>query len=142
MFNKFFSRGFTLIELLVVIAIIGILASVVTVSTSSAKKQSRDVKRKADLETTAGALEIYYSQEKEYPASLDLLRPDYLTQIPTDPKTNTAYTYSVNDTKSKFYLDSQLERKEDPTIDISTNAFQTGAYLGGDGLTHYRVASP
>jgi prepilin-type N-terminal cleavage/methylation domain-containing protein len=46
-------RGFTLIELLVVIAIVGILASIVLASLSSARTQARDVKRVAELQNMA-----------------------------------------------------------------------------------------
>lgn len=96
---KQWNRGFTLTELLVVIAIIGILASVVTISTGSARQKSRDAKRKADLETIAGALEIYYAEEKSYPKgehssrsdvtwktlAKDLV-PDYISELPIAPK--------------------------------------------------------
>jgi prepilin-type N-terminal cleavage/methylation domain-containing protein len=41
--------GFSLIEILVVIGIIGVLASVVLIATSGARKKARDVKRKTDL---------------------------------------------------------------------------------------------
>src|SRR3990167_4751352 len=51
-------RGFTLIELLVVIAIIGILATFVIASFSSAQGRGRDSRRKADLDAVKKALEL------------------------------------------------------------------------------------
>jgi prepilin-type N-terminal cleavage/methylation domain-containing protein len=51
--------GFTLIELLVVVAIIGILATVVLSSLSSARESARDAKRLNDVKTIQTALEMY-----------------------------------------------------------------------------------
>jgi prepilin-type N-terminal cleavage/methylation domain-containing protein len=56
---KIHRLGFTLIELLVVIAIIGILASLALVSYGGAQKQSRDTRRKSDVQQYRNALEGY-----------------------------------------------------------------------------------
>ena len=48
---KNYKKGFTLIELLVVIAIIGILASVVLISTSKTRAQGADASIKSNLAT-------------------------------------------------------------------------------------------
>ncbi|MBI5531036.1 MAG: type II secretion system protein [Candidatus Doudnabacteria bacterium] len=61
------ASGFTLIELLVVIAILGLLASVVLVSTNSARIKARDAKRAADFSQLSKALELYYSNHNQYP---------------------------------------------------------------------------
>lgn len=66
-------RGFTLIELLVVIAIIGILASVVLVSLSSARAKARDAQRMSDLKQITTALELYNASNGAYPTSGGLL---------------------------------------------------------------------
>lgn len=153
--GKIGSKGFTLTEILVVIAIIGILTTVVSISTSSAKKQSRDAKRKADLELVAGALEIYYAQNKTYPLStseqsvsnaLNILITDgYISTLPEDPKKTEpgqVYNYQTDETGTKYYLDAQLERTETPTIsNITANPYQPGTYTASDNKTHYRVAS-
>ena len=63
------SKGFTLIELLVVVAIIGILATVVLTSLSSARSSARDAKRLADVKTIQTALELYNLDNGSYPTT-------------------------------------------------------------------------
>lgn len=62
-------KGFTLIELMVVIAIIGVLATIVSVSLSSARSKPRDAKRLADLNSFQLALDSYFSANDHYPYS-------------------------------------------------------------------------
>lgn len=99
--------GFTLIELLVVIGIIGILVGIATSSFITAQKQGRDAKRKADLEQMRQALETYRSENGTYPAATSTLTPDYITTLPTDPKSYTYY-YS-QDSATTYTLCAALE---------------------------------
>lgn len=64
---KIQKKGFTLIELLVVIAIIGILASIVYASLSTARGKARDAKRADDVKTLKAALEVYQNAYGYYP---------------------------------------------------------------------------
>jgi prepilin-type N-terminal cleavage/methylation domain-containing protein len=63
------SRGFTLIELLVVIAIIGLLASIVMASLSTAKTKGADAARISDVKSLETALELYNNDNNGYPTS-------------------------------------------------------------------------
>lgn len=106
-------KGFTLIELLVVIAIIGILASVVLSSLSTARAKSRDTKRMEDMIQLRTALNAYFLDKGSYPlpypggwsgvstgtcgpgngqtsgasAYIPGLTPNYIAQLPVDPGT-------------------------------------------------------
>lgn len=113
-------KGFTLIELLVVIAIIGILATIIVASFTSAQRRGRDARRKADLDAIKKALVLYKSDAplalgiRPYPTcpgdsdgSCTIttatnfnvaprpMTPTYIRNVPQDP-VNTApnqYTY-------------------------------------------------
>lgn len=110
-------RSFTLIEILVVATIIGLLTAAGAVSYSQFNKQSRDAKRKADLESIRAAVEMYRSNEDTYPAGItlggDLCDPlgcataTYMESIPNDPKSPNIYYYTGS--TSTYTLGAHLE---------------------------------
>src|SRR3989339_975856 len=88
------NKGFTLVELLVVATIIAILAGIGVTSYISLSRQSRDSRRKADLENLRSALEMYRSENNYYPFSLSELVPSkHVNSVPVDPKTQANYVY-------------------------------------------------
>ena len=102
-------KGFTLIELLVVIAIIGLLSTLSILALNSARARARDAKRISDVKQIQTALEMYYNDAGDYPASADPGASvsyggnTYLRVIPTPPTpvdggacpaTQPAYTYA------------------------------------------------
>lgn len=157
-------RGFTLVELLVVVSIIGILASVVTVNANSARRQSRDAKRKADIQNIAGALELYRATNRMYPNpspaagavssySSQVGSPfrnalsTYTSDIPSDPGAY-SYTYTPGTNGARFVLDARLESTSEtaafpcPTSQSDQVFFTTGICGVSGGPFHYRVAGP
>lgn len=88
-------RGFTLVEMIVVLSVIGLLVGGIALSLPKQGSNARDNRRKVDLEQIRAALELYRSDQPNgnYPASTADLSPTYLSIVPTDPSTSTAYTY-------------------------------------------------
>ena len=63
-------NGFTFMELLVVITIIAVVFAAGVVSYTAISKNSRDARRRADLESMRQALEMCRSIAGEYPSSV------------------------------------------------------------------------
>jgi len=110
-------RSFTLIEILVVTTIIALLTSAATVTYTQLGKQSRDSKRKADIEQIRAALEMYRSNSvtnvysaysgdcSSYTA---LVAPTkYIASMPSDPKTG--YNYCCEITTTDYTIGAYLE---------------------------------
>ncbi len=111
------NKGFTLIEILVVTTIIALLTSAAVVSYSQIGKQSRDGKRKADLEQIRAALEMYRSNNSNgyyivsgsYNSNCASFTglSGYISSMPSDPKSG--YNYSCNITQTNYTLGAFLE---------------------------------
>ena len=132
-------KGFTLVELLVVIAIIGILAGTVigVLNPSHFQAKSRDAKRKSDLEQIRSALEMYRSDEQNYPGgvgnpTLVLTTPlaGYLT-IPNDPG---SYSYYYLGATTTYTLCAYLESE--------TGSSACGGANCGGAICNYQVENP
>lgn len=63
------SRGFTIVELLIVIVVIAVLAAISMVAYSGMQQRARDSQRLQDVATITKALELYYIDNGQYPAS-------------------------------------------------------------------------
>ena len=109
--RSFSEVGFTLIEILVVATIVVLLTATATATYTAFLKQSRDAKRKTDLEQIRAALEMYRSNINTYPTTglSQLTTPTiYIQSVPKDPKDPT-YSYYYSATGSDYTLGSYLE---------------------------------
>ncbi len=108
-------KSFTLIEILVVATIIGLLAAAATASYTQLGKQSRDARRKTDLEQIRSALEMYRSNNDQYSAytgncsSYTALTgsPTYIQSMPTDPMST--YFYYCNISTTDYTISAYME---------------------------------
>jgi len=97
------NKGFTLIEIIIAITIIAMISGGGLVSVFNALRNSRDAKRKGDLEQIRTALEIYKADKGYYPTPaagwhnlaipgdgvyIALVSGGYINAMPIDPKNN------------------------------------------------------
>jgi len=89
-------RGFTLIELLVVLSLIVILASMGLAQYRNSITHSREAVLREDLFRLRDAIDQYYADKGQYPASLDaLVSEHYLRSLPEDPFTKSSTSWQT-----------------------------------------------
>ena len=79
-------RGFTLIELMVVMAVLGVLVTIVVAAINPTKiiKQSQDTKARTELSQVKAAMQLYYNDNKSYPADPNFLVSTYIKKLPNN----------------------------------------------------------
>jgi len=89
-------RGWTLIELLVVISLIMILAAIGLAGYRNSVISAKEAVLKEDLFRLRDAIDQYYADKAEYPASLDdLVSAGYVRELPIDPFTRSRDTWQT-----------------------------------------------
>ena len=121
-----YNKAFTLIELLVVIAIIGVLASVIILNVNQSRSLARDSVRVSDIKQIRYALELYLSDNGQYPKCLftsgscttALNGSVHMSTIPKDPSTGQAYTYfALGSTQcTGYHIGAVLENKKNAVL--------------------------
>ena len=90
------ARGFTLIEVLIVVTLVVILASIGMPMYQNSVRRSREAVLREDLYRMRDAIDQYYADKIKYPQALqDLVTDGYLREIPKDPMTDSAETWTT-----------------------------------------------
>jgi general secretion pathway protein G len=88
--------GWTLIELLVVLSIILILAAMALTQYRNSVQYAKEAALRSDLYLMRDAIDQYYADKNQYPATLEALATDgYLRAIPRDPFTESNSTWQA-----------------------------------------------
>lgn len=133
-------KGVSLIELLIVILVIGSLTGIVFLSTNPTKElaKRRNLQRNVDIKEIAQSIHQIrlHSEGNSYPKTNDkkdipkceedvipasnlsnTLVPDYLTDIPTDPKDESSYEVCLTEKDKKIKVSApKAELNEDINI--------------------------
>lgn len=101
------TRGFSLMEILIAVSILGILTTIGISGFSAISRGGRDALRKSDLEQMRSALEIYKSDNGQYPpestACVATLSTTYIKPYPDDPK-DPLFTYCYQRVSNLTYV--------------------------------------
>lgn len=154
MVKKMFAKGFTLIELLIVVLLIGVLSGAVIkiINVGGIQSKTRDSQRIADLKKIQTALELYFTDNRVYPASANwlaitgsdalstVLQPGYIVKVPTDPKpsgsgtnpcsTNSGYLYKTDISGTYYVLTARAEVASSADAGLCSSLYN----CGGSGI--------
>ena len=80
---------------------------------------TRDIARSTDMSALQGALLQYKIEKNVYPASLSVLVPDFIPEVPADPQKNEPYKYEQLDKGNSYELCMLCEKgdkKDNPCV--------------------------
>ena len=132
-------NAFTLVELLVVISIMSILTVITVSQFTAARIRSRDVARKADLNSLSKALQNYYADYGLFPdeekfdwgGEFNDAGYIYMKVVPRENSENLdEYCYEVNGDGDMFALYSELENEDDEEYNKEGDAYSTSNCSG------------
>ncbi len=98
-------KGFTLVELMIVIIILAVLTGIAIPSYMTLRNRAREAATESEMKNIATALELYMTDNEEYPDDYTTIT-DYMSPVPTTDKWDNAYVYACDDPYSTYTLTS------------------------------------
>ena len=77
--------------------------------------ESRDARRVRDLALIQRHLETFRERNDKYPKTLLELVPEYMAEMPSDPKSQKPYRYTLK-VKNSYTLSAELENRQHPIL--------------------------
>ena len=143
------SRGFTIAEIVVVIAVISLISSIIAVNASKSRSLARDGQRVSDLTAIQNALNLYFADNKKYPAAINTgLISLYISQVPKDPN-GSDYKYAgidnsspaSSDTCESYHLGAVMENAGNSGLGQDTDLNILGNLCAGSGADFYGIST-
>ncbi len=119
-------QGFTIVELIIVIVVIAVLAAITIVAYTTVTSNARDSQRLSDFRAISDALELYYMDNGQYPAS--------------SGSTGINNSWSASTDASWANLEAQLVPKYMPSLPSDPENTPGSAVIGtsGRGYAYFR----
>lgn len=164
-------KGFTLIELLVVVMVISALSGIMIslINSGGFRNKAKDTQRVSDLKQIQTALELYFSEYRQYPIAAGWIRvsgsntlssalsPIYINKTPVDPDNTggdatpcgnpTGFRYNYKSSGTYYLLTAimAVDTSNDASTCDSLNSWSSNSGCGGGFATQdvcYGVENP
>lgn len=96
-----------MLEVVAVVAMIGVLASFLLPSVETYVNRSRNMKLTSDLSVIDSAIMLYRMDQGQYPASLQVLQPEYLQRQELTDVGRNPFVYNVDAAGKGYRLSGQ-----------------------------------
>lgn len=113
-------------------------------ATSNQEALARDAERVTDILAIAKALDEYYQQFNAYPQFLSVIPKELLAEVPTDPQSKNAYTYTPQNGRQSYSIIFDVEEKarfNDNEVTKGTWEFSPEDYQQSIGNTNTNTST-